>query len=124
MKGLAYLLVLGILISGCATVNYTVGQDFDNAAVERIENGKTTTEQLLAWFGPPDTKSVTKSSTFEDIQTWSYTHTDVNSNAYAFLFLVHSQAEVTLKMLTISIKGNLVTNYTYTETKTESQLGQ
>jgi hypothetical protein len=53
-KHLLLIILVGIL-GGCA-VNNTVGQKFDTTAVNRIELGKTTENEVIAMLGAPSSE--------------------------------------------------------------------
>jgi hypothetical protein len=51
-KNLLIIILVGIL-GGCSTYNNTVGQKFDTNAINRIELGKTTENQVISMLGAP-----------------------------------------------------------------------
>jgi hypothetical protein len=47
-------LITGLLLSGCLTMNVDKGGKIDESATQQIEKGKTTRNEILKWFGVPD----------------------------------------------------------------------
>ena len=43
-----------LLLSGCLTTNNISGTPINKETVQKIENGKTTRDEILQWFGAPD----------------------------------------------------------------------
>ena len=67
MKRVVYSLavvVLMVMATGCRTI----GQDFDQQVVTRIEKGKTTKAQIQDWLGAPYEKGIQ-----EGLDLWTYT---------------------------------------------------
>lgn len=56
VKVVAILMMIGLLAAGCATAE--VGRKFDTEAADRIEIGKTTEAEVLAWLGEPLQKTI------------------------------------------------------------------
>ena len=56
------ILLAGINFWGCRSVEYGIA--FDEEEIERIHLGKTTKEEILGWFGPPNAMA-TKGKIFQ-----------------------------------------------------------
>jgi hypothetical protein len=48
-----WIVLVGILGSGCISLSGSFGTQISHEALDRIEVGKTTRDEILAWFGPP-----------------------------------------------------------------------
>ncbi|MCL5408422.1 MAG: hypothetical protein M1135_00120, partial [Candidatus Omnitrophica bacterium] len=54
MKKIWVLLALAIFFTGCATIKETSGTSIQKTTLSKIIKGKTTTTDILTWFGPPN----------------------------------------------------------------------
>lgn len=99
------------LLSGCATATFTQGNPFDGSKVDQIEKEVTTKSEILDLFGAPFTKSLSG----EDGEIWIYMYTKGQSKAQSYVFSVDVQTEGTMQKLEILFKGDVVTNFTYTD---------
>ncbi len=66
MKKLAYamaIVLVAVSLTGCRTI----GQDFDQEVISRIDKGKTTKAQIQDWLGVPFEKGVQGG-----LETWTY----------------------------------------------------
>jgi hypothetical protein len=109
--GLVSIFITLVLV-GCAfhTTNYTIGKDFSQENIRKIEKGKTTTEQLVAMLGEPYTKSVISS----DEVKWLYMYIHSSATARASLTPKVETSGIQ-KNLDILIKDDTVVNFAYTE---------
>lgn len=90
-----FLIVLA-LIAGCATVNTTIGRDFNDSAIPRIVKGKTTVEELNKMMGQPYQKTVIGIS-----EIWVYQYLKSTGHATSVLFTTNSSVTVYQKTLTV-----------------------
>lgn len=111
MKKLFALVILGSALSGCAQSSYSVGSDFSSQQVSNIENGKTTTEQLILWFGNPYSKAVISASQVK----WMYLYNAGTVEAQSYVFSADIKQEGTQKVLDILVENGVVVNHTYSE---------
>lgn len=54
VPAMSFIVLIGILLSGCATVQSTQGSKLDEKMIAQIEKGKTTRSEILKLFGAPD----------------------------------------------------------------------
>lgn len=54
MKKILIILFGAVLFTGCATIKETSGTSIQKTTLTKITKGKTTTTDILTWFGPPD----------------------------------------------------------------------
>ncbi|MBU4320242.1 MAG: outer membrane protein assembly factor BamE [Nitrospinae bacterium] len=88
-------LVVTIFISSCATI----GTQFDEKQITKIEKGKTNQDQILKLFGEPSAKSINADGKMQ----WSY--------SYGHVPLV---GKIETKTLYITFdKSGTVEDYTY-----------
>jgi hypothetical protein len=106
------ILLIPLLIWGCATATSTAGRDFDSSKVSQIQKGVTTTSQILSWFGEPYNKQVASASEVK----WHYGWAQATANATAAPFGVRTvDTKGIKKNLWLFIKDDIVVNYTYEE---------
>jgi hypothetical protein len=106
------IVIIPILLWGCATSPSTVGSDFISSAVSRIQKGVTTTSQLLSWLGEPYDKEQVTATEIMWIYAWArpaanqmvvpFGHRNIGTSGYK-------------KTLWLYIKDDIVVNYTYEE---------
>ena len=108
---LTLIIALLILISGCASTSYSVGNSFSSENVAKIVKDKTTSAQLVQLFGEPYTKSVISSNE----EKWIYMHTSGTSSAQSYVFTMDVKTTGTQKTLDILLKDEVVINYAFTE---------
>lgn len=109
---LSAVLMSAILIQGCSGVAVTrkamssTGREIDRTKVQQIVKGKTTSDEIIAWFGAP---SSTPTSGNYDFLTYKYCETSVS-------MFVGSQRE-DCDILTVTIVNNTskVTDYNLEE---------
>jgi len=109
-KSLLAGLALSAALVGCASGNYSVGNDFSAEQVTQIVKGETTTDELVAWFGQPYSKVVISESETK----WMYIHTKGSAKMQSYLVTAKYTSSGTQKMLDVLVKNNIVTNYTFT----------
>jgi outer membrane protein assembly factor BamE (lipoprotein component of BamABCDE complex) len=101
-------------ISACATSTSTSGRDFESAKVAQIVKGKTTTGEILAMFGTPQTKQPEA----DGGERWLYSYATATAHAQAVPF-GGVQSKITgghKKILNVLIsKDKVVSNFTFDE---------
>lgn len=68
LKRICSLLAIALLVAGCATV----GEEFDIAAVDKLEPGVATIDDAVALLGPYSTQAV--NSNGAKAYGWSFAH--------------------------------------------------
>jgi outer membrane protein assembly factor BamE (lipoprotein component of BamABCDE complex) len=111
-----------LLVAGCGapepakTPKSTVttirrGRDFDTSKVKDIQKGKTTTPEIVQWFGQPYAKRVASTNQVGWLYAWRNSTVTVNrSNTNAKGREVGYQ-----KRLELLISDEVVMNYTFQE---------
>jgi len=113
MRGILLTMALiPLFLWGCATTTTTTGSDFMSSVVPLIQNGATTTSQILKWLGEPYYKEpVSETKTI-----WQYTWARPTANPTVVPFghreIGNSGYKKTLWLL---IKDDIVANHTYEE---------
>lgn len=101
-------LAVAALFSSCASA----GNNINESRVTEIRRGSTTESDLIRMFGPPNQRSI--SGNGESVLTWTYIQANVTPASfipYAGAFMGGTQSAN--KSLTVFLRGNRVTNYTY-----------
>jgi hypothetical protein len=106
------IMLISILLWGCATSTPTTVGDFNSAVVPRIKKGVTTTSQILKWFGEPYDKEQVTATEIKWLYTWfrptgnanvvPFNHRTIGTTGYR-------------KTLLLIIKDDIVVYYTYME---------
>lgn len=104
------IILCALLLTACATANYTTGTDFKTDKVNQIEEGVTTKEQVASWFGEPYSKTVINGNQVK----WLYFYSQGTSKAQSYIFTMKVQTDGTQKSLDILFENDIVTNFTYT----------
>ncbi|MDP2906171.1 MAG: outer membrane protein assembly factor BamE [Candidatus Omnitrophota bacterium] len=116
-KLLIILLCLGLV--GCATY----GKPIDKSAVEQMQKGTTTKEEVIKKFGQPDGTNFDK----ENRLIYYYNASKVNPSAMNFipiLNLVHSEMKMQIQMLVVVFsKEGIVEEYSFTDTDKPMKYG-
>jgi hypothetical protein len=63
-------------ITGCATGSHTTGRPITQAKVNQIVEGQTTMDQVIAWFGRPDSQTPMGQKTL-----YTYKHTKIKNKS-------------------------------------------
>jgi len=104
-------LIMFLVLSGCATSNYSIGKEFSSDNVTNIKRGQTTTAQLLEWFGEPFSKTVISGTD----EKWIYMYSSGTATASSGLLSMKMESKGTQKTLDILISNGVVVNYAFTE---------
>lgn len=106
------IVLIPLLLWGCATSTSTTGSAFNSSVVPRIRKGVTTAPQILHWLGEPyDSKRVSATETM-----WLYTWSRPAANPTVVPF-GHRNIGTTgyKKTLWLIIRNDIVVDYTYEE---------
>lgn len=109
--GIPLTLIFAALITSCATSSVTVGNNFDSTKVNEIKKGQTTKSELLQMFGEPYTKTVVSSNE----ENWQYYFSTNTAKAQSYIFTTDVQTSGSYKNLSILLKEDVVSNFTFTE---------
>ncbi|MFU9139010.1 hypothetical protein [Erwinia tasmaniensis] len=93
MKKLGLVLCLIMMAAGCTA---SVGQDFDDARLNKIHKGTTTRQEMIALFGQPT--SETPYPEGHQILMWTYSQARARDTTEG-------------KTLTVQMENNKVRNY-------------
>ncbi len=97
-----YIILFSLLILfGCATSRYASGRDFDMNIVEKIQKGVTTKNEIINWFGQPQSISLINSS-----EIWTYMYIRSQAKATSYIFTMDVTGQSYYKSLTITFDGN------------------
>jgi outer membrane protein assembly factor BamE (lipoprotein component of BamABCDE complex) len=120
MKAAAVLL-LTLLIAGCAdpkpadtaksTTTVRRGRDFDSSKVKDIQKGKTSTQEIIQWFGQPYAKKIVSTNQVGWLYSWRQSTVTVNRSGAT----VKGQETGFRKRLELLIGDDVVMNYTFEE---------
>lgn len=98
-------------LSGCATSSYSVGKNFSSENVSQIVKGKTTSQEMIALFGEPYSKTVISATN----EKWIYIHSEGKAEAQSYIITMDVKTTGTQKTLDVLITNGVVVNYTFTE---------
>lgn len=109
-------MVVVILLAGCATVgNEKLNEHTKSSISEKIKEGQTTKNDVIAALGQPTSVSLTDAGN----EVWTYRHARGTPQAHNFIpivGLISSGANVKTKELVIMFnKDEVVTKYTMRE---------
>ena len=96
-------LILLLVLFGCATSSYISGRDFDMSKVEKIEKGVTTQNEIINWFGQPQSKSLMYNS-----EIWTYMYMYSQAKATSYIFNMDVQGQSNYKSLSITFDTNKI----------------
>jgi len=121
MKAAAVLL-LTLLIAGCAdpkpadtakstTTTVRRGRDCDSSKVKDIQKGKTSTQEIIQWFGQPYAKKIVSTNQVGWLYSWRQSIVTVNRSGAT----VKGKETGFRKRLELLIGDDVVMNYTFEE---------
>ncbi len=90
-------LCLTIMMLYLAACSSATGQNFDTASIQKIQNGKTTRDQLIGMFGRPDSDSSYPDG--QRVMMWKYSKARTLDTTEG-------------KTLTVQTRNGTVFNYT------------
>jgi len=104
--------LITLLFLGCSTATYMTGSEFNSSVVPRIQNGVTTTSQILHWLGEPFHKDPISATETMWLYTWArpkanpivvpFGHRNIGTTGYK-------------KTLWLFIRNDIVVSYKYEE---------
>ncbi len=113
MKKLLLIAVSALALAvtqGCATSNYSYGQDFNSENIKSIAKGVTTTAELEKFVGTPFSKTLVN----ETDEKWLYMYSNGTSKAQSYVFTMKVETTGQQKILDVLVRNGVVLNYTYT----------
>ncbi|WP_423186774.1 outer membrane protein assembly factor BamE domain-containing protein [Alishewanella sp. d11] len=108
MKILTTLFIL-LMLTGCATANYELGNPINPENVAKIENGKTTKQELISLFGEPYTKTPLSSTQ----EKWIYTYINTTAKAQSYVVTMKVDSTGIQQTLDLLIENGVVLNHTF-----------
>ena len=110
---LIFLFLISMIVSGCTyTAVAETGNAIDPNKVALIQKDKTTENEILSMFGKPITKVVVS----ETDSRWVYKH--IVSRASTQDYTRKTNSSVTIEILDILFRKNVVINFAFTESET------
>ena len=118
-----YSLLLGLvlILAGCAAPSSDVarsststirkGRDFDTSKVKDIQKGKTTSQEIVQWFGQPSAKKIISTNQIGWLYAWRQSTITVNRTAKT----AKGKETGYRKRLELLITDEVVSNYTFDE---------
>ncbi len=101
-----------VMVLSCAIKHYSVGKDFDETLIPRIEKNRTTQEELLAMFGEPYVKSILS----EQEQKWLYHYESGSLKAQSFVLITKVKTIASRKkVLKVLLRDGIVVDYSFTK---------
>jgi outer membrane protein assembly factor BamE (lipoprotein component of BamABCDE complex) len=111
MNKLLFAVLITIILSGCASSNYTSESYFDKDMVDKIIHDKSTIADIESLFGKPAGISMDG-----DNLIYSYTYIESKSSAQSYVFSMDYKMEGFQRSLSVIFnKNNVVTRYNYVE---------
>ncbi len=111
VKIITIALLVASTLLGCATSTYTVGNDFASQNVSKIIKGKTTTQELVALFGQPLSKTPVSATD----EKWLYHYVSSTSSAQSYVITMDVTSSTFQKTLDVFISNGVVINFTHTQ---------
>lgn len=103
--------LLLLIAAGCATSSVKHGNQIDEARVEMIQKGKTTTTEILNWFGSPTSRTTSSNGT-----TFVFMGNESRSKMSllgAYGIGDASSSTTQTKMLTVTTRDGIVVDYSF-----------
>lgn len=118
--------ILAFLATGCGH-NYEQGRGLDATEVSSIRKGQTTKQEIGSMFGTPYSTTIDSSGNV----ILQYMHMQMNTKVKGATYIPiigglvgGAKSETTTQSLLVTVKDNIVVNYTYSESgsKTDSSI--
>lgn len=110
--------VLGFLVVGCGSS----GTNFDSAKVSQIKKGETREAQLIQWFHDPEQRTIDSDGNTHLI--WRYSEAEANASNFIPIYGAFAHgSHGGNKMLRLTLKNGIVTNYEATEGTSGARTG-
>ncbi|MDR3667464.1 MAG: outer membrane protein assembly factor BamE [Ignavibacteriaceae bacterium] len=101
-------IILLFTLASCATMNTSVGKDFKDDQINKIQKDISTKADILELFGEPYSKRINS-----DNETWTYYYQRIKSTAQSCLIITTAKAESEVKSLEVSFSKEKVSDYSY-----------
>jgi len=116
------------MVAGCAapepiapvkssTSTIRRGRDFDTSKVKNIQKGKTTTQEIIQWFGQPYAKKIISTNQIGWLYAWRQSTVTVSRTANT----AKGRESGYKKRLDLLIADDVVLNYTFDEGPFEAE---
>ncbi len=117
MRKLLFILIAAVFLSGCAPMHEVTreGRQIDEELMGSIKTGITTKQEILSTFGEPNEVVTVAAS---EVLVYRYTETSVPIYAFG-LVEARRSAEVTEKILEVTIREGKVVSYRFKEVSPE-----
>ncbi|WP_349290178.1 MULTISPECIES: hypothetical protein [unclassified Tatumella] len=123
MKKIIASFIIALTLSGCATSgNKSIQNETQVSIQQKIVKGVTTKNEVKSYFGDPTGVTFTSDGS----EQWQYMLADVKISGKTFIpfyGLFDNGATTDMKQLIILFKGDVVSNYTLVNSKTETKSG-
>lgn len=101
--------------AGCTMMKVSMGErEIDPWAVEELEIGETTKEDVIARFGPPSAITINS----KGFEVYTFFSANVQSQMWRvppiLVVYVNAVSSSKVKVLTVTFSGNTVTDWSYT----------
>jgi len=93
------------------------GRDFDTSKVKNIQKGKTTTQEIIQWFGQPYAKKIISTNQIGWLYAWRQSTITVSRTANT----ARGRESGYKKRLDLLIADDVVLNYTFDEGPFEAE---
>lgn len=123
MKKIAFATAVVFFLAGCASSgNKSIANETQIGVQSKLTKGVTTKEQVRALYGDPTGVSFTSDGS----EQWQYILANVKISGKSFIpfyGLFDNGATTDMKQLVLLFKGDVLTNYTLVNSKTEAKSG-
>ncbi|ARU96187.1 hypothetical protein [Tatumella citrea] len=123
MKKIITAFIVALTLSGCATSgNKSIQNETQVSIQQKLVKGVTTKGEVRSYFGDPTGVTFTSDGS----EQWQYMLADMKISGKAFIpfyGLFDNGATTDMKQLIILFKGDVVSNYTLVNSKTETKSG-
>ena len=123
MRKILIAAMMASVLAGCASSgNQQLKNETEISVQSKLQEGKTTKNEVKSYFGSPDAVSYTDSGN----EIWKYAFAKVKVNGTTFIpfyGLFHNGTNGTKKELTILFNDDTIKKYTMSETQINSKSG-
>ncbi|EES5480981.1 outer membrane protein assembly factor BamE [Escherichia coli] len=123
MRKILITAMMASVLAGCASSgNQQLKNETEISVQSKLQEGKTTKNEVKSYFGSPDAVSYTDSGN----EIWKYAFAKVKVNGTTFIpfyGLFHNGTNGTKKELTILFNDDTIKKYTMSETQINSKSG-
>ncbi|MGT5931069.1 hypothetical protein ACRW57_21645 [Escherichia coli] len=123
MRKILIAAMMASVLAGCASSgNQQLKNETEISVQSKLQEGKTTKNEVKSYFGSPDAVSYTDSG--NEIWKYAFAKVKVNSTTFIpFYGLFHNGTNGTKKELTILFNDDTIKKYTMSETQINSKSG-